>query len=237
MSSLSISEHYRKLSPEDAEVMGRVYADSWQDPSLPRRQYEACVRNELEAYRNGEPCRPYDALAALLERIPQLNNAATPLLDIGASSGYYSEVLRLLNFQCSYTALDYSPYYRDFAEQLFQGIVFKVGSATEIPFEDKSFDIVLSGACLMHLWNYVAAIKEAIRVSREYVIFHRTPVYLDETPTEFFVKTAYGVPTFEVHFNEAEFLGLLANNGLTLKAMAEVEMQGSFGHRSYLCQR
>lgn len=232
---VSVSEHYRKLTPEQVGVFAEVYADAWQDPSLPERQYEACVKDELEAYRNGEPSLPFDALKSLLKQIPDMPE--TKLLDVGASSGYYSEVLKTIGFPCKYTALDFSTYFKDLAAQLFPDIEFKIGSATELPFENDSFDIVLSGAVLMHLQNYQKAIQEAARVSRRYVVFHRTPVYMDETPTEFFVKTAYGTPCIEAHFNEIQLLQLFERNGLRLRGTKNVFKDGNFGHVSYLLQK
>ncbi len=225
--------HYRKIKPEHVEAIADTLADAWQDPSMPKRQYETAVRNELKAFKEGKPNVSYDAFINLLKFIPA---GAKTLLDVGASSGYYSEVLKIRGFkdEYQYTGLDYSTYYRDFAHELFNGINFEVGSALKLPFADKAFDVVLHGACIMHIGEYGKAIQEAARVAKGYVLFHRTPIYLDGTPTEAFLKTAYDIPCVEYHFNEAEIVGLFYKHGLEQRATHDVFIDGNFAHRSYL---
>ncbi len=232
--SLGISENYRKLEADQIPVIASVYADAWQDPEIPQRQYDACVKQELEDFRRFKPNAPFDTLGVLLGLLSKLNAPETRLLDVGASSGYYKEVLGLLNFACQYTAVDYSVYFQGFAEATFPGIDFHLGSATDLPFEDKSFDIVLHGAAIMHIQDYAKAIAEAVRVARRYIIFHRTPVFTDFTQTEAFVKTAYGVPCFEWHFGETELWRLFLESRLTLIDMKDVFRTDNFAHRSYL---
>src|SRR5262245_416814 len=190
---MTVSANYKKIEPADWDAFDRVFADAWQEPHLPARQYQACVKDELEGYRTGRANSPFDCFINLLKFIPA---GPKTLLDVGASSAYYSEVLSIRGFgaEYAYTAVDFSTYYKDLAGQLFPGIKFEIGSALELPFPANSFDVVLHGACIMHLRRYERAIAEAVRVAKHWVIFHRTPIYLDDTPTEGFVKTAYGVP-------------------------------------------
>jgi len=231
--ALSISENYIKLTSDQAPVVSHIYADAWKNPEIPERQYEACVKKEIEDYRNGQPSAPFDAFIRLLKQAGDVKT----LLDVGASSAYYSEVLKIKGIELDYTALDYSTYYKDLAGKLFPEVKFEIGSALELPFEDESFDCVLHGAVIMHVQEYMLAIREAARVSSRYVIFHRTPIYTDNTPTEAFVKTAYGVPCVEFHFNENELFRHFQRAGLRLQNQADVFMQGNFGHRSYLLSR
>lgn len=220
-----VSGNYRRAEPADQVAL----VDAWQDPKIPMRQYESVVRGELHRFAWGGVVPPYRLLVNLLRGVK-----GKTLLDVGASSGYYSEVLKIAGLDLKYTGLDYSPYYRDFAQELYPGIHFKVGEAQALPFDDKSFDIVLHSACIMHMPEYEKAIAEAARVARNAVIFHRTPIYTDKTPTEAFVKTAYDVPCIEFHFNEAELLGMFVKYGMTVVTSADVFMDGTFGHRSYL---
>jgi len=220
-----VSANYKKATAEDVDRL----ADAWQDPELPLRQYESVVKDELEAFRNGAPIAPYDTLVDLIYQVP-----GRTILDVGASSGYYSEVLKICGRKLEYTGVDYSPYYKDFALKMFPGIQFEVGRAEDLPFINKSFDIVLHSACLMHCVEYEKAIVESWRVARTAVIFHRTPVYTDGTPTECFTKEAYGVPCIEFHFNEQELMRMFDRNGLRVVTSQDVFMDGNFGHRSYL---
>lgn len=232
---MTVSAHYRKIQPEDVESVARTLADAWMSPTLPAEQWESVVKEELVSFARRRAVAPYDTLREILKPIMNFSGNETRLLDVGASSGYYREVLKMIGFKCNYTALDFSTYYKDLAEKLYPGIQFEVASADSLPFENKSFDVVLHGACIMHLpLTYEVGISEAARVTKEYVILHRTPIYTDDTPTEFFMKTAYGVPCIETHFNETELLTLFHKHRLYPEATADVFMDGNFGHRSYL---
>src|SRR5262245_59339649 len=113
---VNVSGHYKKLRSNQIDVACEIFNDAWQNPEIPALQFESVVKNELEDFRSGKECAPFDALVTLLRKIPDWNNPS--LLDVGASSGYYSEVLRIAQLACRYTALDYSTYYKDLAEKL-----------------------------------------------------------------------------------------------------------------------
>lgn len=228
-----ISGHYVRVAPEDEESVARTLSVAWQDPEIPRRQYELCTKLELEHLKAGKWIAPFAALRNIFGQMRGVSNESR-LLDVGASSGYYSEVLKAIGYRGSYTGLDASPYFVDFARSLYPDIDFRLGSATELILESEPFDIILHGACLMHLKEYERAIFEAAGIAKRYVIFHRTPIYTDGRPRELWLKPAYGVPCYEWKFNEAELLALFAKYGLHMKASADVFMDGSFGHRSYL---
>lgn len=234
--STQVSTNYRELTPIEVEQVAAGTANAWQDASIPLRQYEACVKSELDDLRNGKPCAPFAALAKCLRKLPIGCSASRPrLLDVGASGGYYSEVLQVLNFRCQYTGCDFSPAFFELAEALYPAIDFDVADAANLPYADNSFPIVLHGAVLMHCRAYPQVIREAARVASRFVVFHRTPVRLNK-PTAFFEKEAYGVRCLEIHFNEAELLQLFDAAGLALVHTECVFWDASqhYGHRSYL---
>lgn len=232
---MNVSANYIKIKPENVRAVSETLESAWQSSALPDTQYESVVKGELEALKRGDMVAPYAVLKRLLDKVPEMNHPETKLLDVGAASGYYSQVLESFGFQCKYQALDYSVYFRGLAEKLFPGIAFEVGSADAIPFPAKSFDVVLHGACIMHLpLTYEKAIQDAARVAKYYVLFHRTPVYTDGTPTEFFHKSAYGIPCVEAHFSEKELVGLFAKYGLSIQHEDYVCRDGHFAHKSYL---
>jgi hypothetical protein len=68
----------------------------------------------------------------------------------------------------------------------------------------------------MHILDYAAAIREATRVAGRYCIFHTMPVFVESHPTTFLQKYAYGSAVVEVVFEQAEFLKLCGEAGLTL---------------------
>lgn len=233
-----ISTDFTKVNISDIES---VLSSSWQDPSVPQRQYEACTKKELDNYRKGLPVMPFDVFMDILQdNIPDLDNKS--LLEIGCSSGYYSEVLKIKGINLKYSGCDYSEAFIKFARELFRDIDFQVQDARSLTYTDRSFDIVVSGCCLLHILNYKKAIEETARVAKEYVIFHRTPV-LHEKETSYFIKTAYGVKMFEIHFNERELLKLMKINGLkvidiiTFSASFDSSMGDFYAYKTYLCQK
>jgi SAM-dependent methyltransferase len=225
-----ISDHYRVLNKQEAE--GFSYDKAWLDPAMPELQYERVVKHELAAFKRGEDVLPYRVLLECLGILPIMEDPS--LLDIGASSGYYREVIRIGGFPCRYTAVDFSPHYKALAEKLFWNIVFDVADARELPYPDNSFDIVLSSACIMHIREYEQAIREAIRVAEKFIIFHRTPINVGK-PSTMYEKEAYGIKTLEWRFDPEELLDIFNNADLKLRGSMDLFMEkdGS-GHRTYL---
>ncbi len=157
----------------------------------------------------------FDVLVRALRELPGLRPDAS-VLEIGCSSGYYADVLKIAGVNVSYTGCDYSDAFVALAREIYPGLRFEVQDATALHYADESFDVVISGCCLLHIPEYETAVAETARVAREYAIFHRTPVVIGE-PTKYFRKRAYGVETVEIHFNEPAFLALLEAHGLALQ--------------------
>jgi hypothetical protein len=233
VSSVNISTDYRELAKSEIASVAEQCAQAWQDPAIPRRQYELAAKPELDKFRMGEPAAPFYALLKCLEYAEL--SLKPSLLDVGASGGYYKEVFEIDDFSVDYRGCDFSPAFKSLAEDLYPGIAFDVADARALPYADESFDVVLHGALLMHCREYREAIREAARVAKRYVIFHRTPVLL-YGETKYWLKRAYDVPCLEIHFNEQELLGLFAANNLTLIHTEDVffDTARGFGHRSYL---
>lgn len=243
-----ISSNYRRLQPDEIDRVAEECAAAWQDDNIPMRQYELAVNPELEKFRKHEAVAPFDALNRCLRRIPLRVLVSKPrLLDVGASGGYYSEVIRIAKYSdvvptfkvdFRYTACDYSHAFKTLAGRLYPDIEFDVADALNLPYHDDTFDITLHGAVLMHTLQYEKAIAEAVRVSSKYIIFHRTPITPDNQPTAFFEKEAYGVRVFESHFNETELLNLFCAHGLRPMFTTDVFRQADgFCHRTYLLEK
>jgi ubiquinone/menaquinone biosynthesis C-methylase UbiE len=237
MDILESSNNYRELESLD---LARDYVNAnpsgWLDPAMPMLQYTTVVHKELESFRAGGEVAPYDALVSLLRH--SLLPTGSTLLDVGASSGYYSQVLLARDIYYHYTGFDFSRHYAVAARTLF-GVPFIVGDATNMHMiPDRSFDIVVSGGMLMHNLDYPKAILEIQRVADKQIVFHRTPVSLNDQ-TRYFVKEAYGLPCLEIHFNEKEILDLMQTHGwyvVTSHAVSwDKEMEK--GHVSYLLKR
>lgn len=234
--TIKVSTDYRRLDPSEVADFCAAHRDAWKDPAIPRRQWTTVVRGELERFRAGHRQPHFEALLRAL-KTAGVSETST-VLEVGASSAYYSEVLKIGGVPCHYTALDYSEAYRGLAAELFPGVKFEVGDACALPYMYGAFDVVISGCCIIHIPEYAEAIIEAARVARGYVVFARTPV-LSFRETTYLAKQAYGVECLEIHFNSDELLGLFAASGLEVVTAEDVffDPEGGFGHRTFLCKK
>jgi ubiquinone/menaquinone biosynthesis C-methylase UbiE len=91
-------------------------------------------------------------------------------LEIGAGTGYFTLNLMLAGVVAEAVATDISPRMLEVLSDSARGLGLPVGTeccaATELPFEDASFDLVLGHAVLHHLPDLDAAFAEFRRVLR-----------------------------------------------------------------------
>jgi SAM-dependent methyltransferase len=237
----SVSSHYIEIDSARRDSESSRLAASWKASDLPARQREL-VERQLKEYRGGASIDVFDVFTAALREIDSLP-AAGSLLEIGCSSGYYSEVLEVNGLSLRYRGCDYSDAFIDMARRIYPALSFDVEDATRLSYQNDAFDVVVSGCCLLHIPDYQAAIAESARVAKEYVIFHRTPVVYGE-PTKYFRKQAYGVETIEIHFSEPELLdsfrvhGLEVQSTFTLNESADPrDYSTGNANRTYLCRK
>jgi len=233
----SVSGHYKSLEGDSIELEGLRLRGAWKDSSIPRRQ-RVLVDGQLKDYRAGVAIPVFDTLVRALRSLPLAPGAS--LLEVGCSSGYYSEVLKIAGLDLRYSGCDYSPTFVEMARSFYPQHEFDNMDATRLRYSDGQFDVVVSGCCLLHIPEYHLAVAETARVARTYAIFHRTPV-LRFSPTRHFTKEAYGVQTIELHFNEQELLRLFSEAKLRVIDIATLseEPLGDDIHavRTYVCQK
>jgi len=240
MTRRSVSTGYKLVDAAAHEEIARRLRDSWKDSGLPRRQREL-VDGQLAAYRRGEPVPVFDALVDILKHnVKQLSGAK--LLEIGCSSGYYSEVLLIKGLRVQYEGCDYSEGFVELARRLYPDTPFSVEDAIALRYGSSSFDIVVSGGCLLHIPEYEKAIAETARVASRFIVFHRTPV-VHTANTMLHTKQAYGVETLEIHFNEQQLVRLFSRHGLRI---VDVNTHGvawnaaaedALAMKTYLCEK
>jgi SAM-dependent methyltransferase len=235
------SSGYVNLSGIDADSEGKRLRNSWKDESLPKRQRKLADQ-QLQQFRAGISIDVFDVFVYSLRALTDVAPDAT-LLEVGCSSGFYSEVIKIAGLPIKYSGCDYSDAFIRLARERYPSVDFAVDDATCLRYADSSFDIVVSGCCLLHIPDYKKGIEETARVARCYAIFHRTPVVWGQ-PEQWYRKNAYGVETVEIHFNESEFLDLLGMHGLELIAtytLSEESADASLilGHasRTYVCRK
>jgi len=234
----SVSSHYEALQTDKVDAESARLRNAWQSDSLPLKQ-RMLVDQQLNRFRDGVAVDVFDVLVEALRSIPEVAQLRS-ILEIGCSSGFYSEVMDIAGFQFSYHGCDYSPAFISMSRDRYPQLRFDVADACSLNYANSEFDIVISGCCLLHIPEYEAAIAETARVAGRYAIFHRTPVLLEQ-PTRHFKKQAYGVETVEIHFNEAEFVSLLTKHGFKLLNTITLSEDMVNGERSagrtYVCEK
>lgn len=94
-------------------------------------------------------------------------SGADDVLDIGCGTGALTrEVVKKVTDEGSVTGFDLSESMLSVARQVCPGVHFQQGSATNLPFEDSSFDAVISAFMLMFVNDPKQAIGEMCRVLR-----------------------------------------------------------------------
>ena len=228
---MSVSDGHRKLTLEEYTALADECRDTWRDPSLAAQQ-RVMADAELARLRAADDVPVFNVLQDL---VANLDQSPASIIEIGCASGYYHEVLQLDGWRGRYLGVDYSEILIDLARRSHPTAEFRVADATSLG-DVGMFDLVISGACLMHIPKWRDALAELVRVARGPVILHRTPIVLGGT-TSYWIKRAYGVLCLEIHFGEAEFLDALATAGLRVVEYLDVGDAGMFMGRSYRCQK
>jgi SAM-dependent methyltransferase len=210
----TVSAGHRTVEPGDVEERHLI---AWKSDAIPARQ-RALVQQELiRMYRGDWPSLYGAATKALDTCLPP----GSSLLEVGCASGYYYEILEyLMNRRIAYTGVDYSESLIEMARDYYPQACFEVADGAAMPFDDDSFDVVISNSVLLHVMEYADQVREAVRVARDTVAFLRTPV-CRRGPTKHLVKQAYGIDTVELIFNEDELLQLFDDQGLELNGVLQ----------------
>ncbi len=232
------SSDYVKIGDDERDRSVRELRNAWQSPEIPARQ-RIGVDRVLAAYRAGAPFRPLDVLVQMVSGLPSPRGRLS-LLEVGCSSGYHAEAFAAKGLAVDYAGCDYSEPFIDLARRCYPHLDFRVDDATMLRYPQASFDVVLSGCCLLHIPDYDAAVREAARVASAHVIFDRTPV-LHQTATQYFTKKAYGVAMVEIHFNEHDLVSLFARHGLSVVDVETLDVTwrrgDAYATKTYLCRK
>jgi len=214
------------------------WADSWKDELIPDQQL-TLAESQVADWLAGQRVAPFDVLAELLdetaERLPSI-------LEVGSSSGYYSEVIRRHRSESRYIGVDYSHSFCALGQRRFPAAALVCADTLRLPIRDAAFPLAISGSVLLHVHDWAAALRETLRVTSRYAILHRTPVTSASTAT--FTKKAYGVRLVEWVFNEGELLDACAKVGFSLVQQLDLNEQATLSNdgfspnnRSYLLRR
>lgn len=179
-----------------------VYAE----PSIAAKQ-RMVVEPQLKSMREGRPSTLFQAVGDILKEIAAAVKIPVTLLDAGCGSAYYSEVIDyFVPDRFLYTGVDYNPGMVVLAREIYPSFAIHQMDLCALDFDNRSFDVVLSGACIAHIKEWELALSEIIRVADSYLILHRNPIWLDDTPTTYTRRKDYDVDVLVYQFNERELL-------------------------------
>lgn len=196
----------------------RDLSRSWMDPSLAQKQREIVDCKLQEMYAGDVPGH----FSVLVDIFAQIAASSDPpperltVLDAGCASGYYYEVLNhLVPLRLSYCGCDFNQAMLELARQRYPNVPFARADLRSLAWPDRSFDVVLSGAVLVHVREWKEAVGELARVARRWLVLHRTAVSL-KGASFVTVQKAYGAEVYSVHIQEAELMSLLRSLGYRL---------------------
>lgn len=229
-----VSGRYIQIDHASAVQLSAKLKNAWHDPSIPAQQEEIAGR-ELDLLKGGMEAKPFSNFLSLV----RLATGSNPcdLLEVGCGAAYYSDVLKLGGLDhVRYHGLDYSPAFRAWVKEKRPDVVFYLGDIQALPFTEPCFDIVMEGCSMLHVYRWKDVVREAARVSRKYVIFHRTPLSISGVH-EHWQKEAYGVPCYEQHFCREELNEEWGRNGLSLVQESVIFDGPNYACSSFLLEK
>ena len=183
--------------------------DAWLNKNIPGYQHPL-VEQSINESKNKISNKNFSTFIKAIEKLNISNLEESKLLEIGCSSGYYSQILKFAQLNIDYSGCDISKHFIDKAKQSYPEHPFDVEDSTCLTYEDNSFDVVVSGCCLQHILDYEKAISETARVSSKYVILHRTPL-INSDENKYYIKNAYNVKMPEIHFSKKKLYSVLSD--------------------------
>lgn len=92
------------------------------------------------------------------------------ILDAGCGEGFTLNRIQKENVASKYEGIEFNPQSIKIAKSLYPKLNIKKATIYELPFKDKSFDLVMSTEVLEHLEDPRKGLKELIRVSKKYIL-------------------------------------------------------------------
>ena len=182
-------------------------------------------------------------VANLESALAALNRPGGTIVEAGCGSGYNALIIERCDSAMNYVGFDYSIAAVRFARASFPSLNVVAADATRIPLPDRSCDIALDGAALIHTPSWESAIREECRVARSAVIVHGVTI-TDSSPTAYFTKRAYGFTVPEVALARVELSALIAECGFSVVdvlAGIDYDLRDPIGiptvSESWMCRR
>ena len=213
-------------------------SQNYTDPNIPQKQRQL-VDLQLEKMYHGDIAPHFKVLANVFEKLEN-GKHSLKVLDAGCASAYYSEIIKhLVPHPFDYVGSDYNPEMLQLAKEKYPALPFFRMDLRRLAWLDSSFDVVMSGAVIVHIKEWQKAVSEIARVSKKWLILHRTRV-CTEAETIIKVETHYDVQVYRVSIAENELLKQLSALNFELVSRIdcyEGEMEEGFGNFTYLFLR
>jgi len=189
---------------------------NWTEESIAAAQRKL-VDEQLTAMHDNKAPAHFAVIANVVSWLKEEGVEVASLLDAGCASAYYHEIIEYYHpGWCDYTGVDFNEAMLTLAESLYPSIALVKSDLRAIKLPDRAFDVVMSGAALMHIRDWRDALGELMRVSNEWLLLHRTWVYVDGSETTIATGDAYGHPVWFLRFGEDELVSLCEKGGFTL---------------------
>jgi len=203
-------------------------------------QQRALVDQQLAAMRAGNPPAHFVSLGRLLQwlRDEVDDPLQLKLLDAACASGYYYEIIQhYVGEWIDYVGVDFNRGMVAMAQRLYPGLPILQGDVCNLHMlSDDSFDIVLSGATIMHIEDWPVAVTELARVADRWLILHRTWIF--DQPTQVDRRDAYGQIVPYITFNRTELHDLLGALGfIALRTVDSGEQSPFWDNETILFER
>ena len=218
-------------------------ARSYASPDIATKQ-RGLVEPQLRAMYGGVATPHFVVIGDILCQLREQSELqSVSLLDAGCSSAYYSEIIEYFAPNWArYVGVDYNAGMIKLAHQHYPNTPVLQADLQDLQqlFGDRFFDVVLSGATVGHIVNWKQVLEELARVTKRWLVLHRTWVYTDGRPTAKFVKDAYGHDVWYWYFNERELIDAVEGHGLELASnrnSGEGPQDSYWEVRTYLFER
>lgn len=157
--------------------------------------------------------RPREDVVALWSAIELAQPRA--VLEVGSGHGYLFDLMQHVRPGLVYAGLDISLSMCRTARAHRADLSLVVGDAARLPFADRSVDVVLDAATLMHVPLWRRVIQEEARVANRELVLHSVTVAETDSVIPM-RKYAYGVPVFEAVMSRSALVDELERSGFTV---------------------
>ena len=156
-----------------------------------------------------------------LEVLTKISLKKPALLDFGCGNGLYKIILA--NYphtqDWGYSGADSHPGLIKICRDTYPDTRFEVISSNKLPFRDNEFDIILASGVIQYVEDYTNLLKELKRITKEYVVISRLPVWKYHPSGIVLQKVEHkwGKESYPLHvFNRSEIEAELIRLGFIL---------------------